>query len=200
MQISFCPSVCRSWSLSMHRSTDLRSSVEASSWWMLPDWHGNQHCDRLLYSFTSLHPTKKFMIDQWNSFGRGNEEFFGNQWQMFMAAQNKTTQRNHKSIFKKKKIPNFKSQIKQMIPWLVCWTLWAWISYGLIWNNWSFNFSTCLPFVETSHLEWQASKITTALALTSFSPKQEVLCGMIIFVTLHSLVCHSPPHYFLSNV
>lgn len=46
-QISLCPSVHRSWSLFMHRSTSLRNSINAGLWRALQDWHGNQHRDRL---------------------------------------------------------------------------------------------------------------------------------------------------------
>lgn len=57
-----CASVRRSQSLSMRRSTDLRNSINASAWWVLRDWHGDQRRHRLSCALTSPHPTEKLTV------------------------------------------------------------------------------------------------------------------------------------------
>lgn len=98
-----CASVHRSQSLSMRRSTNPRNSINASSWWVLQDWHGNQQCSRLSCTLTSSHRethhhpvklseegTECFLATDRNTYGSTKKK----------TKQNSKTRHPHKSIFK----------------------------------------------------------------------------------------------------
>lgn len=97
-QVSLCPSVRRSWSLSMRRSADLRNSISAGSWRVLQDWHGNQHqTDSLdFFHLPSSHgefhdcPMELVRKEETKSFWQPTADIYG--------STNKT--KTHKSITK----------------------------------------------------------------------------------------------------
>lgn len=101
----WCASVHRSQSLSMRRSTDLRNSINASSWWVLQDWHGNQQCNRPSCNLTSPHPTEKLTTAQWNCLKREQSVFWQPVADTYGSTKNQNTQQHPTKVFLKNQNP-----------------------------------------------------------------------------------------------
>lgn len=91
----------------MRKSTDLRNSINASSWWVLHGWHGNLQYNRLSWALTSLHPTEKLTVAQWNHLKKEQHGFWQPMADTYGSTKQKTnkTKHNNPQKYLKKKKP-----------------------------------------------------------------------------------------------
>lgn len=158
----------------MRRSTDLRNSINASSWWVLRDWHGNQRCHRLSCALPSPHPTEKLTIAPWKLSEERTEWFLVTNsrylWQHKKKRQNKT-QHPHKDIFK----INFK-KIEPSIDHQSSWCLTKkYLELSQLYLKCPgyetiivLLFRYLLTTVGTTDVEWQASENCNEVGTNSF--------------------------------
>lgn len=96
---------------SLRRSTDLRHSINAGSLWVLPDWDGNPHHNRLSWILSPhLIPQRNSLSPNGTRLEEGTKSFWQLMADTYGSTKNRqTNKKNHKSVTKLYPTLNHKS-------------------------------------------------------------------------------------------